>query len=595
MTTAVIYLRVSTKDQATRGNEAEGFSIPAQRDACERKAVTLGATVVQEFVDAGESARSADRPELQRMLAYLASNPTTYVIVHKVDRLARSRADDVQITLAIQAAGSTLVSVTENIDSTPSGALLHGIMSSIAEFYSRNLANEIVKGTKQKARSGGTPTIAPIGYLNVRETANGREIRTIQTDPDRAHHIQWAFEQYATGEWTLRTLSTALNSRGLSQRPTPNRPARPLPTNKLHKVLRNRYYLGYVTWQGIEYPGNHEPLIDPATFDQVQHTLTAHQRSGERSSRRKHHLAGSLYCGRCNSKLIYAISTGRHGGKYGYWFCIGRHTLRNGCDLPYLPEELVTTAVVGLWRATQLPTATVETIRNSLTDDLVAYSTHADQELTLIDRRIKEVERERLKWADLAMDGTVPRDIAREKQTTLAIQLSQLKHQMTSLTATNIDNAEVINTALDLLGRCSDVYENAPEATRRDLNQAYFERMLLDSTDGEPIIKSAELAEIIELIATAEQRPELIQPGKADLALTTYSTVRGSKIASLVELRGLEPLTPTLPVWCATSCAIAPCLVVCSDEVTPRRRALKISALRTADILCYFLHTPNLR
>jgi DNA invertase Pin-like site-specific DNA recombinase len=54
---AVIYLRVSTKDQAERGGEAEGFSIPAQRDACYRKAEQLGATVAAEFVDAGESAR----------------------------------------------------------------------------------------------------------------------------------------------------------------------------------------------------------------------------------------------------------------------------------------------------------------------------------------------------------------------------------------------------------------------------------------------------------------------------------------------------------------------------------------------------------
>ena len=63
--TAVLYLRVSTKDQAARGNDLEGFSIPAQRDAVTRKAMSLGATIVQEFIDAGESARSADRPELQ--------------------------------------------------------------------------------------------------------------------------------------------------------------------------------------------------------------------------------------------------------------------------------------------------------------------------------------------------------------------------------------------------------------------------------------------------------------------------------------------------------------------------------------------------
>ena len=137
---AVIYLRVSTKDQASRGGEAEGFSIPAQRDACVRKAESLGAVVVAEFVDAGESARSANRPELKKMLAFVKEHRIKHVIVHKVDRLARNRVDDVEINLQLSAVGAQLVSCSENIDETPSGMLLHGIMSSIAEFYSRNLA-----------------------------------------------------------------------------------------------------------------------------------------------------------------------------------------------------------------------------------------------------------------------------------------------------------------------------------------------------------------------------------------------------------------------------------------------------------------------
>src|SRR5205807_1370957 len=112
------------------------------------------------------------------MLAYAKTNQVAYVIVHKIDRLARNRADDVEITLAIKAAGSTLVSCTENIDETPSGILLHGIMSSIAEFYSRNLANEVLKGLVQKAKSGGTPGKAPLGYKNVRSFEDGREVRS---------------------------------------------------------------------------------------------------------------------------------------------------------------------------------------------------------------------------------------------------------------------------------------------------------------------------------------------------------------------------------------------------------------------------------
>ncbi|WP_331715782.1 recombinase family protein [Tessaracoccus coleopterorum] len=75
--------------------------------------------IVEEFVDAGESARKADRPELMRMIQYVTRHKTNYCIVHKVDRLARNRADDVTIHLALKDAGVTLVSATENIDETP--------------------------------------------------------------------------------------------------------------------------------------------------------------------------------------------------------------------------------------------------------------------------------------------------------------------------------------------------------------------------------------------------------------------------------------------------------------------------------------------
>jgi len=167
------------------GLETVGFSgfVP---EANRRKADALGADIVAEFVDRGESARSADRPELKRMLQFVTSEPIAYCVVHKVDRLARNRADDVEINLALTKAGARLVSATENIDETPSGMLLHGVMSSIAEFYSRNLANEVLKGLNQKARSGGTISRAPMGYRNVRRLdGEGREVRTVEIDEER--------------------------------------------------------------------------------------------------------------------------------------------------------------------------------------------------------------------------------------------------------------------------------------------------------------------------------------------------------------------------------------------------------------------------
>ena len=97
---------------------------------------------MREFIDAGESTRSADRDGLQEMLAFIAATRVQFRLVHKLDRLARNRADDVMIHLALKEAGVILVSPTENIDETPSGMLVHGIMSTIH----RMLTNPYYKG-----------------------------------------------------------------------------------------------------------------------------------------------------------------------------------------------------------------------------------------------------------------------------------------------------------------------------------------------------------------------------------------------------------------------------------------------------------------
>jgi len=84
----VIYLRVSTKEQAEKDLTEEGFSIAAQHEACVRRIRDEGWELVDEYVDKGESARSADRPRLRAMLARVQEDgDVEAVVVHRVDRL----------------------------------------------------------------------------------------------------------------------------------------------------------------------------------------------------------------------------------------------------------------------------------------------------------------------------------------------------------------------------------------------------------------------------------------------------------------------------------------------------------------------------
>jgi site-specific DNA recombinase len=217
---------------------------------------------VQEFVDAGASARSADSGGLQALLAYVAEVGVDYVLVHKLDRLARDRADDVMILATFRAAGAVLVSATESIDETPAGMLMHNILAGMAEFYSHNLANEAKKGIAQKAKNGGTHGVAPIGYVNTLVRIEGREVKGVAFDEEKAEHVRWAFQAYAGGHWSISTLRDSLEERGLKSPSTLKYIGTPLNNSQVHRMLSNPYYMGRIRHRKIIYDGAHEPLID---------------------------------------------------------------------------------------------------------------------------------------------------------------------------------------------------------------------------------------------------------------------------------------------------------------------------------------------
>jgi hypothetical protein len=86
-------------------------------------------------------------------------------------------------------------------------------MAAISEFYAQNLASEVKKGLHEKARRGGTPGYAPIGYLNTILRAEGQENRTVVVDPHRAPHVVWALQSYSTGQWSVAELTDELERR----------------------------------------------------------------------------------------------------------------------------------------------------------------------------------------------------------------------------------------------------------------------------------------------------------------------------------------------------------------------------------------------
>lgn len=528
---AVSYLRVSTRGQAERGGGAdEGFSIPAQREANKRKAMSMGAMVGKEFVDRGASAKSADRPELQKMLEYVKENAdrVDYVIVHKVDRLARNRGDDIDIMRVLRECGVQLVSASESIDDSPSGMLLHGIMSSIAEFYSQNLATEVKKGMGEKIKSGGTVGRAPLGYLNVRRVdEKGREERTVEVDPKRAPLIKLAFKEYATGNWTVTDLAEHLAACGLTTRSTPKISSQPINEKSMYKILANPYYKGVVKYKDAEYPGNHEPLTDAETWDKVQIILATHC-VGERNHKHPHFLKSTVYCASCGERLLVSNEKNKSGVIYPYFICAGRHSKRSpDCKTRATLIEVVEKKIEELYDTYQLPPEVREMLEGQIQKLIDAENEKYNEEINALKGQKARLENKRQKLLEAHYNNAIPLDLLKSEQQKIAKELAAIEHEIRIHNTTFAGLTENLQMSLDIIEDCGSFYRGANDTTKRLMNQALFEKIYVSNTDDDGL-------QVLPQLRAPFDR--MLEPIKGDLAKINYAKQTASdKLQQLIE------------------------------------------------------------
>lgn len=553
---AAIYVRVSTKEQAMRDGDQDGYSLPTQQEACGRKAASLGADVVQIYLDKDTGTKVDKRPAMQALMARVADErDLDYVIVHKLDRLARNRLDDATLTLTLEMAGATLVSCSEGIDRTPSGRLLHGMLAAVNEYYSGNLSDEIKRKTLAKVKQGGTPTLAPIGYLNVQDRSGGRDNRWVVLDPEREKLIVWAFEAYASGDWPLRVLLDELTDRGLTTRATVKRAAKPLHLSMLHRILTNPYYMGIVSYQGGHYDGNQPALVTPDIFLKVQQVLAAHATSAEKHWKHQHYLKGSIFCDQCAARFCLTHAKGR-GGEYIYFFCLGR---RRGvtCTQRALQTELVEEWIAAFWVNVRIHQRNLAEIRRVITEDLEIARAETDQLRNQLTARLSRLRGQQRRLLDAYLDGAVPKDVLADKQAGLEKDIIHTEGRLAELVSGCNEAESVILTAAQWASTLGTAYQAADETVRRQFNQAIFKRLFISERGVERVEFTEGFAELLEVCLPATARESVkrseAREGTKSKSLTTDgeapepdAVVLGWNVERLVEVMGLEPTTSTL-------------------------------------------------
>lgn len=276
-----LYLRVSTDMQAQ-----EGYGLDTQYEKIRKYCEAYEVPNPVVFVDDGYTGVNDHRPAYQKMLELMHKGRIKFVITYSLDRIGRNQMLILKfLKEECVKAGCDFLAVKDNIDSRSKQTygILISILSIFAEFDHDAIVEKLTLGRKQRAqdgywKGGGVP---PFGYYYSKEENN------LVVDPVKGPLVKKIFNLYNSMQYSPRQIADIV---GMSS------------DVMVFGVLKNRTYLGEITFRGEQYLGKHEPLIDEETFKRTQEILR--KRSVIRGD--SHYLLSSLvYCGVCGAKMRY--------------------------------------------------------------------------------------------------------------------------------------------------------------------------------------------------------------------------------------------------------------------------------------------------
>ena len=308
----MIYCRVSTKEQTYN------LSLPTQLKACQAYCDREGIEVAEVFEDAGESAKTTDRPEFQRLLSYCRANKgrVQFVVVYNVTRFSRNAHDHAVIRALLLRLGVSLRSVNEPISDDPVGKLTENMLAAIAQFDNDQKAERTKAGMRAAVALGRWMWLAPLGYRSG-NTKIGEP--SLVPDVERAPIITRGFEMAASGTHATADILKTVTALGLR-----TKKGRPLSAQTFGALLRRPIYAGIIDaarlgLKGIR--GDFQPLVSEGLFHRAQAALRGHGGTiSHRLDSPEFPLRRFVVCDYCDTPLTGSAPRGRTKN-YQYYHC----------------------------------------------------------------------------------------------------------------------------------------------------------------------------------------------------------------------------------------------------------------------------------
>ena len=432
---AVAYARFSSDNQRDE-------SIDAQLRAIREYAASRSFALTHVYKDEARSATTDNRPEFLQMMQDAAHGLFDVVIIHKLDRFSRDRFDSAFYKRHLKRHGVRLYSVLEHLDDSPEGIILESVLEGMAEYYSRNLAREVMKGMRETAHqakhNGGKP---PLGY----DVAPDKTYIISET---QAQAVRIIFEMYADGSGYSAIIDKLKKDGHFPQS------GRMFSKNSLHDILKNEKYRGVYIFNRtarkefgkrnhrkskppediIRIENGMPQIVSNETWERVQKRMSEN-RKGKNAAKEIYLLSGIIKCGKCGGAMTGTRKfAGRDKTLYRSYECSTRKR-NKGCDMKAISKEFVEAAVINQLAEDLFTPEALE----KMVEKLIAYSSKQNNQIShdlkIIEHDLTSVQRKITNIIDSIADGfrhpsmKGQLDSLETKKASLIIRLDEAKRQ----------------------------------------------------------------------------------------------------------------------------------------------------------------------
>jgi len=464
---AVMYIRVSSQEQ-----EQEGYSTDAQERLLNEYTRIHGYKIIKVYEDI-ETAKQSGRKEFGAMVRLLKErHDVVHIIAEKTDRIYRNFKDYVTIEELDVCLHLVKEQVILSKEAPSSDKLIHGIKVVMAKHYIDNLSEETRKGMLEKARQGMYPSRAPTGYVNIVSPSTRKKI--IIPDPQLGSVIAMLFVAYRSGTKSLEDLRHLAYENGLR-----TRSGKSIGRSQIEYILKNEFYTGCFYWLETRYKGEHEALVSPTLFNEVQEQLRCRGQHRSHVQTRDHCYRGLLLCGNCGRMM-----TGEEQKGHIYYHCTGRSG--SGCREPYAREDAIDEAYARALQRLRFDDDVCAWIKTALKQSKEDEKRYRQQHLERLRQESMKLQNRLDKVYDDKLDGIITTEEYQRRANQYRKDIDQATAQIDAHLKADQAYAELGVKILELAQTVGTTYLNQTSEQKRKMATLVFSNSIWKGRELEP-------------------------------------------------------------------------------------------------------------